>query len=127
MEVSEKGVTEIVKDVPTGLDNGLANYWYPVLQSEELTAQLPLAFRIMSRDLVAWRDGDGLPRVVVDRCPHRNARLSNGHVLEGGLQCPFHGIRFNGAGRCVRIPWEPDDSPLVKDVAVAAYQTALTR
>jgi len=123
MEVPENGVTEIVKDVPVGLENGLPNYWYPVLQSEEITAHQPIAFRVMGRDLVAWRDSDGQPRVVHDRCPHRNARLSNGHVLEGGLQCPFHGLRFDGAGRCLRIPWEPDDSPLIEDVAVTAYPT----
>ena len=123
MADSENGVTEIVKDVPVGLDTGLPNYWYPVLQTEELTAGSPLAFRVMGLGLVAWRDNAGLPKIVADRCPHRNARLSDGHVLEGGLQCPFHGIRFDGAGRCVRIPWEPDDSKLLDSVTILAYPT----
>jgi nitrite reductase/ring-hydroxylating ferredoxin subunit len=123
MMVSKDGVTEIVKDVPVGLDKGLPNYWYPVLQSEELAAGEPLPFRIMGQNLVAWRDGHGTPQVVEDRCPHRNARLSDGHVLDGGIQCPFHGIRFGGDGACVRIPWEPDDSPLLDTISVVSYPT----
>jgi len=123
MEGSTNGAAEIVRDVPVGLDHGLPNYWYPVLQSEELRTGEPHPFRVMGQDLVAWRDADDRPNVVVDRCPHRNARLSIGHVLDGGIQCPLHGIRFDGAGRCRRIPWEPDDSPLLDGIAVSAYPT----
>lgn len=123
MTVPESDVEEIVRDVPVGLDIGLPNYWYPVLQSEELKPDEPLPFRVMGRDLVAWRDADDAPRVVVDKCPHRNAKLSIGHVLEGGLQCPLHGIRFAGDGRCLRIPWEPDDSPLLETIPVTAFPT----
>lgn len=114
---------EIVPDVPVGLDNGLPNYWYPVLQSEEVEAGGTCAFRVLNQDLVAWRDAEGQPRVVVDRCPHRNAKLSIGQVLDGGLQCPLHGIRFDGEGRCRRIPWEPDDSPLLDGVSVTSFPT----
>ena len=117
------GIDEIVRDVPKGLDIGLPNYWYPVLQSEEVKLGEPLPFRVMGRELVAWRAADGAPRVVLDRCPHRNAKLSIGHVLEGGIQCPLHGIRFDGDGRCRRIPWEPDNSPLLDTIAVTAYPT----
>ena len=121
MEVPENGVTEIVKDVPVGLDVGLPNYWYPVLQSEEVVAERPFPFRVMGRDVVVWRDGDGEPRIVADRCPHRGAKLSIGHVLTGDIQCPLHGIRFDGNGRCTRIPWEPDDSPVLDTVSATAF------
>ena len=114
-------IEEIVRDVPVGLDKGLRNYWYPVLQSEEVKSDQPFAFRVMGEDLVAWRESDGHPRIVADRCPHRNAKLSAGHVLNGDIQCALHGLRFGGTGRCVMIPWEPDDSPLLGEVSVAAY------
>jgi phenylpropionate dioxygenase-like ring-hydroxylating dioxygenase large terminal subunit len=123
VEVSASDAGEIVKDVPVGLDGGLPNYWYPVLQSEEVAADQPHAFRVMGRELVAWRDGDGAPRVVLDRCPHRGAKLSIGLVLDGGIQCPLHGIRFDGEGACTRIPWEPDDSPLLDTITTTAYPT----
>ena len=112
---------EIVRDVPTGLEKGLRNYWYPILQSEEVEPGQPLAFKVMGEELVAWRDANGHPQIVVDRCPHRNAKLSAGHVLEGNIQCALHGLRFGGTGRCVMIPWESDDSLLLEKVAVAAY------
>jgi len=114
-------VREIAHEVPEGLEKGLRNYWYPVLQSEELPHDRPVGVRCLSEDLVAWRDGAGRPCVATDRCPHRAAALSRGRVLEGNLQCIFHGLRFAGDGRCVLIPWEPEDSPLLSEVAVRAY------
>ena len=114
-------IDEIVRDVPRGLDRGLPNYWYPVLQSEDVEAGRPHAFRVMCRDLVAWRDSDGEPKIVADRCPHRNAKLSLGHVFDGDLQCPLHGLRFDGTGGCTRMPWEPDDSDLLDMISVTAF------
>lgn len=121
MDGSNDQLVEIVRDVPLGLEKGLPNYWYPVLQSEELKSGEPWAFRVMGQELVAWRNAEGQPQVVVDRCPHRNAKLSLGHVLDGGLQCPLHGIRFDGSGNCTRIPWEADDSALLDTVTVTSY------
>jgi phenylpropionate dioxygenase-like ring-hydroxylating dioxygenase large terminal subunit len=116
-------VDEIVRDVPAGLEYGLRNYWYPVLQSEELPADKPIGIKRLNEDLALWRDKRGAPHTVTDRCPHRAARLSMGRILNGDLQCAFHGLRFDGDGSCVLIPWEPDDSPLRQDVRVVAYPT----
>lgn len=120
MDVREE-LDEIVRDVPVGLDKGLRNYWYPVLQSEEVPSGQPFAFKVMGEDLVVWRDASGNPQIVLDRCPHRNAKLSAGHVLDGNIQCALHGLRFGGTGRCAMIPWEPEDSPLLDEVSVDAY------
>jgi phenylpropionate dioxygenase-like ring-hydroxylating dioxygenase large terminal subunit len=38
------------------------------------------------------------------RCPHRLVPLRTATVAEGRLQCPAHGWRFDGEGRCVDIP-----------------------
>jgi phenylpropionate dioxygenase-like ring-hydroxylating dioxygenase large terminal subunit len=38
------------------------------------------------------------------RCPHRLVPLAGGTVVEGRLQCPAHGWRFDGHGHCVDIP-----------------------
>ncbi len=103
-------VEEIVPDVPRGLEVGLRNYWYPILQSDELPLDRPVGLKCLNEPLVAWRDQDRLPHVFTDRCPHRNAKLSLGRLLGGALQCAFHGLRFAGGGRCVLIPWEPEDS-----------------
>lgn len=57
---------------------------------------------------------DGLPVVLFrgrealsalhDRCPHRHVALSEGQVVKGRLECPYHGWQFDGAGRCTAIP-----------------------
>ena len=107
--------------MPAGLEMGLRNYWYPVLQSEELPAGKPVGFKVLGEALVAWRDLEGRPHVVRDKCPHRAAKLSAGRVLAGDLQCAWHGLRFDGEGRCKMIPWEPDDSALLAEVKVRAY------
>lgn len=34
-------------------------------------------------------------KVAVDRCPHRGASLSSGHVQQNCVVCPYHGRRFS--------------------------------
>lgn len=114
-------VAEIAPDVPRGLEIGLRNYWYPVALSEDVGRDKPAAIKCLGESLVVWRDADGRPGVLFDRCPHRAARLSAGRVLEGQLQCAFHGLRFDKTGQCTLVPWEPDDSPSRRDVRVRSY------
>ncbi|MEO7403593.1 MAG: Rieske 2Fe-2S domain-containing protein [Burkholderiales bacterium] len=117
-------IPEIIPGIPVGLPTGLRNYWYPVLQSEELPADRPVGLRVLGESLVAWRDAAGEPCVVRDRCPHRSMRLSVGRVLEGQLQCALHGLRFDGTGDCVLIPWEPTRISAQDKVRVQAYPAA---
>ena len=93
--------------------------WHPVLAAQAL-GTAPLAVRVLSNDLVLWRDGTGAVRAFEDRCPHRGTRLSLGRVQEGRLECPYHGWQFEGSGRCVHIPAEPAFRP-------AAAQSACSR
>lgn len=114
-------IEEIARGVPKGLELGLRNYWYPVLDSDQVPADKPVGFTMLGEKLVAWRDRAGRPHVVRDKCPHRAAPFSRGRVLAGDLQCAWHGLRFNGQGRCTLIPWEPEDSKLLAELKVAAY------
>jgi len=117
-------VPEIARDVPQGLELGLRHYWYPVIESGKVVADAPTGFTALGEALVAWRDKAGRPCIVRDRCPHRAAKLSQGRVLGGDVQCRWHGLRFDGAGRCTLIPWEPDDSKLLDEAGVVAYPAA---
>ena len=112
-----------IRHVPEGLENGLRNYWYPVLRSDQLRADHPLGFKVLNENLVAWRDARGHPNVARDKCPHRGAKLSIGRVLAGDLQCAWHGVRFDGHGACTLIPWEPDDSRLKSEITLRTYPT----
>ena len=42
-----------------------------------------------------------------DRCPHRHAPLSKGRCVDGQLQCPYHGWRFDEQGRLQALPGKP--------------------
>lgn len=115
---------ELAPGIPAGLPLGLRNYWYPVLQSEELPSDQPVGFKALGENLAAWRDAAGRPNVVRDRCPHRSIKLSVGRVLDGQLQCALHGLRFDGQGKCVLIPWETGVSRIQDRMAVQAYPAA---
>ena len=66
----------------------------------------PRAYTIAGRDLVAWRVDSAL-KIAPDACPHMGARLSDGHVREGRLVCPWHGLEL-GDGK--HGAWCPLDS-----------------
>lgn len=87
-----------------------AALWHPVCQAGEVR-DAPVPVRLLERDLVVWRDGAGRLRAFADQCPHRGARLSLGRVHEGQLECPYHGWRFEGSGRCVKVPAVPGFVP----------------
>lgn len=83
--------------------------WYPACTSSELGRRKPLAIELMGAPLVVFRDGRGRPGVLIDRCPHRNAPLSEGRVHQGSLECAYHGWRFDAGGTCVAIPGSSRD------------------
>jgi phenylpropionate dioxygenase-like ring-hydroxylating dioxygenase large terminal subunit len=89
----------------------LHGYWYAVAQSSDV-APGPLAVTVLGEPLVLWRTADGVLTAARDRCPHREAPLSLGQVVESGLQCPYHGWTFGASGACVRIPSAPLESEL---------------
>jgi phenylpropionate dioxygenase-like ring-hydroxylating dioxygenase large terminal subunit len=94
-------------------------YWFPVLASSELAKQ-PLAKTRFGEKLVFWRSTESVV-CMPDRCPHRGASLSLGKVVDNNLACPFHGLQFSAAGKCVHIPVE-DDPRIPEDFGLAAYE-----
>jgi vanillate O-demethylase monooxygenase subunit len=80
----------------------LASFWYPVALVKEVE-DAPFSARLLDVDLVLYRSGGGIT-AAVDMCPHRWVRLSAGTVEGGEITCPFHGLTFDGAGQCTRVP-----------------------
>lgn len=77
--------------------------WYAALLSEQLKTK-PVQRAIMQELIVLFRDKQGQARALLDRCPHRNALLSEGQVHDGIIACPYHGWSFNGKGERVAVP-----------------------
>ena len=88
----------------------LRNAWYVAAWDREVTRQ-PLAVRVADTPLVLYRTEDGKPVALADACWHRLAPLSMGKVIgKDGIRCPYHGIVYNSAGRCVSMPAQAGSS-----------------
>lgn len=94
--------------------------WYVVGWAEELGRE-PLSRLVCGRRLALFRDSQGRVHAVDATCPHRGADLALGQVTGDGLACPFHGITFDGAGRCTRIPSQSPTDPISERLRIASY------
>lgn len=82
------------------------NCWYVAAWDHELADQ-PIPRVIIGEPLVLYRDAEGAPIALQDRCCHRLTPLSKGRIEDGcNLRCMYHGFKFNRAGTCIEIPGE---------------------
>ncbi len=73
------------------------DHWHPVLSGNALQSK-PVGIRLNATDLVLFRAAGGQVGCLEDVCPHRRMRLSEGKVVNGRLQCPYHGWSYDCAG-----------------------------
>jgi nitrite reductase/ring-hydroxylating ferredoxin subunit len=85
----------------------LRRYWQPVALSSEATNR-PTQVRVLSEDLILFRDGSGKPGLLYPRCAHRGTTLYYGKVEERGIRCCYHGWLFDREGNCLEQPCEPE-------------------
>ncbi len=100
--------------------------WYVAAWSAELDRR-PLGRTILGEPFVLFRSGDGRPRAIHARCAHRGADLAQGRILDGCVECPLHGWRYDGEGRCVHIPSQPRDQKTPRSARVAGWPIAEQR
>ncbi len=103
---TNKLLTETGPGTPCG--EMLRRYWHPVAISAELTSERPQEVRIMSEDLVLFRDKKGKAGLLHSRCNHRGTSLYFGRVEDRGLRCCYHGWLFDTQGNCLDQPCEVD-------------------
>jgi 3-ketosteroid 9alpha-monooxygenase subunit A len=98
--------------------------WFRISDSDELATGEVRAERYAGRDLVLWRDEAGEAHVMDAHCPHLGAHLGVGGKVEGsGIRCPFHAWKWDGAGRCVDIPYAKRIPPQAKLTAYPVCET----
>jgi phenylpropionate dioxygenase-like ring-hydroxylating dioxygenase large terminal subunit len=78
--------------------------WYLVGSAAKLRTGRVRHVEIGSRRLVLYRDLNGEPHVVDDRCPHLGSDLALAQVTAAGLRCKFHGWCWGSDGVCVDAP-----------------------
>ncbi len=84
----------------------LRHYWHPVAYGDDVREQ-PLGVTLLDQPIVLFRH-EGRAIALADRCVHRSARLSLGRVVAEGIECAYHGWRYQPDGRCVHLPSSPD-------------------
>ena len=92
----------------------LEKCWHPVAWSSELKEK-PIEATILGKNIVVFRDANGKPRVMNNKCLHKGVKLSKGRCRNGNIQCPYHGWEYDGEGRISDIP-----SQVHKDTLPAA-------
>ena len=94
----------------TPMGETLRRYWLPALLDWELPEPdcAPVRLRLLSEDLVAFRDTSGRVGVLDEYCPHRLTSLWLGRNEENGLRCVYHGWKFDVTGQCVDQMNEPN-------------------
>src|SRR4051794_619136 len=87
-----------------GVSEVLSTGWFPVVRAADVgTRPVPVGAGGQAFVVVRLRPG-GEVSAFPARCPHRLVPLAAASVADGRLQCPYHGWRFDGDGRCVDIP-----------------------
>jgi phenylpropionate dioxygenase-like ring-hydroxylating dioxygenase large terminal subunit len=99
-------LTETNSGTPCG--ELMRRYWQPVALCEELPAGgAPLKVKILSEELVLFRDDQGRPGLIGLHCSHRGTDLSYGRIEDGGLRCVYHGWLYDVCGRVIDQTGEP--------------------
>ena len=99
-------------------------FWLPALIPNELAPDgVPVRLRIMSEDLVAFRDTNGKVGIIDAYCPHKLAPLFFGRNEECGLRCVYHGWKFDIDGNCLEMPNVPARQSFKTKVKAKVYKT----
>ncbi|MDE2562691.1 MAG: aromatic ring-hydroxylating dioxygenase subunit alpha [Sphingomonadales bacterium] len=98
-----EGHTPVPVLPPAARGSYLRNCWYVAAWADALSGE-PIQRTFLEEPVALFRDTEGVAHAVEGRCPHRFAPLGHGCVSDGALQCPYHGLRFDGTGACVHNP-----------------------
>lgn len=98
----------------------LRNAWYVAAWDHEVEHGM-LPVRILGERIVMYRTEAGEPVALEDACPHRKLPLSMGRRKGDAIQCGYHGLTFDGSGKCIHMPTSRRIPPSVR---VRSYPVA---
>lgn len=82
------------------------NCWYVAGFADEVGEGF-VARTFLNQAVLIWRDAQSNLVALEDRCAHRLVPLSTGKLVNGHIECGYHGLRFDGSGACVFAPGQP--------------------
>ena len=82
------------------INEDLAGHWVDVAARDQLDPDFPLGVEVLGQKIGLYVIDDQV-HALEDICPHAYARLSQGFVENGVIECPLHGAQFEIAtGKC---------------------------
>jgi phthalate 4,5-dioxygenase len=107
----------------TSMGELIRRYWVPFALVSDATEPdgPPVRIRLMSEDLILFRDSDGRLGLIQENCPHRGTSLFYGVNDQGGLRCCYHGWKFDVEGRCIDMPSDAPGNNYKDRVQARAY------
>ncbi len=85
----------------------LSQHWYPVARIEDVSTQ-PQQVTLLDVKMALYKTESGDIHLVRDICPHRGVPLTKGWVEGEEIVCPYHGLPYNAAYQCTKIPAQPE-------------------
>ncbi|MEW9920612.1 Rieske 2Fe-2S domain-containing protein [Marimonas sp. MJW-29] len=95
----------------------LKNAWYVAAWGHEVTRTLRQVV-VLGEKICLFRARDGEVIALEDACPHRKLPLSQGRIKDDTVECGYHGLTFDCAGRCV---WAPGGGRIPSAARVRPY------
>lgn len=96
--------------------------WYPVCFGQDFPKNKPYSFSLYDEPLVLFRNQSGELICLTDRCPHRAAKLSDGQIIDGKIECLYHGWQFGSEGECLHIPQLATDAKIPHNACVKSFK-----
>jgi len=98
------------------------NCWYPVTFLQDLLKDRLYSFSLYDEPFVLFRNQEGQLVCLTDRCPHRAAKLSDGQLIDGKIECLYHGWQFGSKGECLHIPQLSADAKIPANACVQSFK-----
>ncbi len=98
----------------------LNSLWYAVEFSNAISTS-PKLLKILGRELVLYRTGDGQIQAMDNACIHRGAALAKGSIEGDCIVCPYHGWQYQQNGDCVNIPSQSPATSIAKQAKMTTY------
>lgn len=98
----------------------LLNCWYVAAESEEVAPGRTFARTICGEPIVFYRDRQGHPVALENRCRHKSYPLDRSRLEGDDIRCGYHGFLWGADGKCKHIPGQDLIPPTAK---IRSYKT----
>jgi len=95
----------------------LKNAWYVAAWENEISRELK-QFVVLGEKICIFRTQANEIVALEDACPHRKLPLSKGRIKGDTVECGYHGLTFDCAGKCV---WSPGEGRIPSNANVRSY------